>query len=315
MKTPPIGSTIRVVAARTGLTMETLRAWERRYGFPEPVRRAGSNRRLYSAEEVAKLEAIQGALRCGFRVGDVITMSLPEILRLAEVPESGTRAPLLDRLFEDLAQARPMELERGLAKAALELGALRFVTELAYPLAIQVAAARRARTLSLYHERLIVELLVTVLRTLLAQPSAKLASPRVLLVTLPSEVNSLALQMVAVYLKARHAEPVFLGGPTPPDEVAQAARAFDASAIYLTLTESAAPVEALGELAEILACLESPCPIWLGGKGLVGCSTLPKGVVRIASWGALGAVLEESRGCSGVTGSAGTPNGTQSFLA
>ena len=57
------GETIRVVAKRTGLGMDTLRAWERRYGFPKPERRPGSNRRIYSPAAVERLASLLVALR------------------------------------------------------------------------------------------------------------------------------------------------------------------------------------------------------------------------------------------------------------
>ena len=45
--TMPIGE----VARRTGVTVPTLRAWERRYGLLLPVRTAGGHRR-YTDEDV-----------------------------------------------------------------------------------------------------------------------------------------------------------------------------------------------------------------------------------------------------------------------
>ncbi|MFN7271331.1 MAG: MerR family transcriptional regulator, partial [Gammaproteobacteria bacterium] len=50
LATPPLGGqfTIKAVAQATGVTVETLRAWERRYEVVQPSR-DGSGRRTYSA--------------------------------------------------------------------------------------------------------------------------------------------------------------------------------------------------------------------------------------------------------------------------
>ena len=50
---PARGSSIGGVERDTGLTKDTLRVWERRYGFPRPQRDAFGER-TYSAAEVEK---------------------------------------------------------------------------------------------------------------------------------------------------------------------------------------------------------------------------------------------------------------------
>ena len=87
------GSTIRVVSIRTGLPMDTLRAWERRYGFPKPQRRPGSNRRLYAEADVERLVAMARTIDRGYRIGDVVGMPLRELIRLAAENENAARLP------------------------------------------------------------------------------------------------------------------------------------------------------------------------------------------------------------------------------
>src|SRR5579885_2828091 len=48
------GYPIGVVATLTGLPVDVIRAWERRYGVPRPARTAGGHR-LYSPRDVALL--------------------------------------------------------------------------------------------------------------------------------------------------------------------------------------------------------------------------------------------------------------------
>ena len=50
--------TIGDVAARTGVSVATLRAWELRYGFPVPARLASGHRR-YRVEDVALIEQVE----------------------------------------------------------------------------------------------------------------------------------------------------------------------------------------------------------------------------------------------------------------
>ena len=63
---PLAGASIRVVANRTGIAADTLRVWERRYGFPKPERRPGGSR-IYSEDDIARLRLLARALEAGFR--------------------------------------------------------------------------------------------------------------------------------------------------------------------------------------------------------------------------------------------------------
>ena len=92
-RSPGIGSasSIRVVSEVTGIPLETLRAWERRYGFPKPRRREDSNRRLYSAEDVERLTWVARALERGYRPGDVIEKAPAEIQALLGEAVAGGR--------------------------------------------------------------------------------------------------------------------------------------------------------------------------------------------------------------------------------
>jgi DNA-binding transcriptional MerR regulator len=60
----PIGE----VARRTGVTVVTLRAWERRYGLLRPIRTAGGHRR-YSDEDVQRVLALLDLIAQGWTVG------------------------------------------------------------------------------------------------------------------------------------------------------------------------------------------------------------------------------------------------------
>lgn len=54
---PEAGLTISAVAARTGLTVAVLRAWEQRHGFPQPARLDGGHRR-YDEGDVARIQRV-----------------------------------------------------------------------------------------------------------------------------------------------------------------------------------------------------------------------------------------------------------------
>src|SRR5688572_22087654 len=62
---------ISTVAKEVGISPITLRAWERRYGFPSPER-SDTNYRSYSDEEVMKLRRVVALIGHGLKVSEAV---------------------------------------------------------------------------------------------------------------------------------------------------------------------------------------------------------------------------------------------------
>ena len=93
------------LVVRTGVSEATLRAWERRHGFPDPDRTAGGRRR-YSEEQVEQVKRVLAGRRSG--------LSLPlaiERAREVATPEGFSAFATLRRRaaqFEPRVVAKPM---------------------------------------------------------------------------------------------------------------------------------------------------------------------------------------------------------------
>ncbi len=61
---------VRVVARRTGLTPDLLRAWEKRYRVVQPVRSAGGQRN-YSDADIERLQLLVKVTAAGRSIGQV----------------------------------------------------------------------------------------------------------------------------------------------------------------------------------------------------------------------------------------------------
>lgn len=78
-------ASIRVVSNRTGIPADTLRIWERRYGFPKPERTPGGSR-VYTDEDVARLQLVNRALaRCARRSGSGVLQTSARMNRRSRV--------------------------------------------------------------------------------------------------------------------------------------------------------------------------------------------------------------------------------------
>ena len=133
---------IRVTSRLTSIELDTLRVWERRYGFPRPERTAGGGR-LYVREDIEALRLIRQALQQGYRPSEVVGKPSSELVRLL-TETSGTPvavarvAPTVGTLIDAIRRDDLAALRAELRQAAVLLGPKRFVVEVAHPACVQV---------------------------------------------------------------------------------------------------------------------------------------------------------------------------------
>ena len=102
------------VAERTGLSLRTIRFYEEN-GLVRPTSRSDGGFRLYSEDDVARLEVIKRMKPLGFRLEE-----MQELLTLlADLAERPGDAALTDRLrmFHEAATARVVALREQLGTA------------------------------------------------------------------------------------------------------------------------------------------------------------------------------------------------------
>lgn len=293
---------IRVVEAKTGIPAETLRVWERRYGFPKPARRPGGAR-LYRDADVARLRLIHRARAAGYRPGDLLALGDHELARLCEPIDgsaaAGARptdlAQQLRQLLEDAKHDRVEALRAALRTLSVTLGPRAFVTQVAQPFAVALGEAWENGSIAVRQEHLASSLLSARLRVLLSTFEDGEEPPVVVLATLPGEAHTLGLDLVAVYLAAQRATPRILGADTPPREIAAAARALSASVVGISVTTAEAPAAVRAHIDALAHALPARTQLWIGGAAAHRVAS-PSAKKRLAlTWPEIDAAIEAAR--------------------
>ena len=262
--------------------------WERRYGFPKPLRNAASVR-LYSEQDIEHLLLIARALRSGYRPGEAIQLPAADLREALAVSadarqHASAEVPIVSSILSALERDDVDSLRTELQTAAAVLGPERFVTHLAGPVVEEVGEAWASGRLEPRHEHLLVAVLSGQLRLLLSAYERASAGPIIVLATLPAEHHGLGLEMAALYLALRGGRPRLLGTALPASQIVDAARALGARAVGISMSLSSEPDTAGRELEWMLRELASSTELWVGGKGAALLAIGDQNLKLVAEW-------------------------------
>lgn len=269
---------IAAVERDTGLSKDTLRVWERRYGFPDPSRDAGGER-AYALDQVDKLRIIKRLLDAGHRPGRIVPLDLPALQQLCEqtVDQPKRTVDVALRagdLQAHLALIREHDL-RGLREQLTRLlsrcGVARFVVEVVGPLNAAVGDAWLRGQMEIFEEHLYTETMQVVLRQAIAgiPHAAEQMRPRVLLATFPGEPHGMGLLMAEAMFALEGCACMSLGVQTPLWDIVLAAAALRVDIVALSFTSCTNPNQVVDGLTELRAKLQPAVQVWAGGSAPV----------------------------------------------
>lgn len=295
--TPPSSWSIAQVERETGLGKDTLRAWERRYGFPIPERDT-LGERAYPQEQLNRLRLIRRLLDVGHRPGKVVPLESEKLEALLAQQNAAApvrkqldkpEAALLDnesQWVQWLAEDRTTQIKHTIQQHILRNGLGTVVDQLVGPLCGLVGRAWMRGDISVYQEHLFTHTLQSVLREAIASVDAVGPSmhqrPRILLTTTPNEFHGLGLLMVECHLALESCERFTLGTCTPVLDIVQAVAQLQTDVLALSFSAYATRKDVVDNLRQLREHIPPSVEIWVGGTGAqVHARYLPDGLVRM----------------------------------
>lgn len=272
--------TIGALSAASGVPVETLRTWERRYGFPVAARKP-SGHRVYPLDTVSRLRLIAQALERGHRAAEVVAASdralegLLAALPHAVGPVTSHRATLPPALIAPADPADLFDAVRAFDRERLtrafqvdwaRLGPLEFLEQRAAPFLVAVGDAWSKGALDVRHEHFASACLGDFLRAVRMPLDDRASGPIAALATLPGELHGLGLQMSALVVALAGWRALVLGVDTPVPQIVALAREAPIRAVALSC---AAPRRrsTLGFLRAVRRGLPRRIPLIVGGAG------------------------------------------------
>ncbi len=256
------------IAARTGLRPATLRVWERRYGFPVPIRKP-SGHRVYSETDLVRLTLIVRAMRLGLRAGDVVRRPEDELVRMVSSADASANlegGPSLVDLVNCVAALDSGRLQVLLADQLEALGPSRFAIECLGPLLAQIGELWARGAIAVHQEHMASEIIQDVSRGVFRRYVSN-EGPLVLLTTLPGEQHALGITIAGLICVDRGFRVLVLGRETPPNEIVEATRLSGARVVGLSVSEATGRPETTACIKALRATLPGEVELMLGGSG------------------------------------------------
>ena len=244
------------LSRRVGVPVESLRAWERRYGLLAPSRTPGGFR-LYGEDDVARVLAMRAHLNAGVSAAEAARLALAEELAVTAAPapvaDASELVAALDRFDETGAQRA---FDRLLAALTLDVVLRDVLVPYLHDLGErweygQATVAQEHFASNLLRGRLMA----------LARVWDRGGGPRALLACAEGELHDLPLLAFGLVLREHGWRISYLGADTPVASVVEAARTLAPDAVVVSGTTSGA----LQGIATRLREVALAAPLYLAG--------------------------------------------------
>jgi MerR family transcriptional regulator, light-induced transcriptional regulator len=262
---------IRAVAKLTGLSIDTLRAWERRYSAVVPER--SDRGRQYSQEQIQRLALLRALVERGHAIGQIATLPDPALRELleAEPPKTVDRdtpleapEPLIAPVLEALGKFQHTRVNDELGRLAALLTPRDLIYRVALPLMREVGERWHRGDFGIAQEHLASTSLRNVLGSLVRLHPARPESKKILMATLAGDLHDFGVLAAAMIAAINGLDPIFLGANLPGRELAQAAKTTSAEIVLIGYSSGGG--SDARELRELASALPPGTDLWIGGQ-------------------------------------------------
>ncbi|HEX6558346.1 MAG TPA: cobalamin-dependent protein [Longimicrobiales bacterium] len=267
---------IAVVAARTGLSADVLRVWERRYAAVQPAR-SPEGQRLYSDADVDRLQMLRLAAASGRSIGRVVRLSNAELARLiqedtaAQADQPGRAEAWIEAIVQEaLARTRALDaagLGALLRRAASLLGVPAFLEEVAAALLRRVGEEWHDGRLSPAQEHVASSVVQQIMIAAMHDVAPAAGGPCVVMATPAGERHATGAALVGAWAAAEGWTVIYLGADLPAQDIAASAMAAGAELVALSIVYVEDRNRLLRELRTLRARLPAGTAVITGGAG------------------------------------------------
>ena len=269
---------ISAAAKLTGISLDTLRAWERRYGAVVPIR--SQRGRVYSERQIKRLLLLGEAVKRGHAIGQVATVpdrQLREILeKSSSLPAIGTatgsateaadQQELLQPILTALDRFDYAGTDREINRLAASIAnPKQFVYQVALPLMRTIGESWHAGKSCIAQEHMLTNILSALLASFLRTFTPSNPQVQVVIATPRNERHAFPTLAAAFLTAFGGLGVIYLGTDLPAEDIVLVARKRRVDVVLLSLSSSPGK-ETLEDLNHISRTLPRSTTLWLGGS-------------------------------------------------
>jgi MerR family transcriptional regulator, light-induced transcriptional regulator len=261
---------IRAASRLTRLSVDTLRAWERRYEAVVPQRRNGI--RLYTLADIQRLSMLRQALDQGHIIGQTAKLSDADLKKLVSSPSTGAATEQFSEQQNQPINAIVAALEsfsyaaadRELSRLALLMSPRELVHHVALPLMRLVGERWHDQRLRVSQEHMLTQLLTNLLGGMIRVYASERPPSSLLTATLSNDLHGFGVLAAAMLAAGSGLGVLHLGPNLPPEEIAYAAKRSLARVVLVSVTNAQNPAEVSSQLDLISTRILADTELWIG---------------------------------------------------
>lgn len=255
---------INAVAEMTGIPAATLRAWERRYGVPEP-RRTESSYRVYSDADIELIRRVRELCDQGMAPSEAAKLVMAD-LEQRHIPSANSSDPFTsatEAIVHAVEAFDPSQVENAV-RHAMALGQASVVFDRVFrPAMVEIGQRWHDGVFSVGQEHMATSIVEGAASAMLRLVAREDADRTVLVACFADDTHTMGSVGFALHMASWEFNVVRLGARTPPHAIRQAVEELDPAIVGLSVTITPAGHRARELIEEYAsACGETP---WVVG--------------------------------------------------
>lgn len=265
---------INAVAEMTGIPAATLRAWERRYGVPDP-RRTESSYRVYSDADVELIRRVRELCEQGMAPSEAAKLVMADFEQ-RKAPSANSADPFThasEAIVQAVAEFDPHQVESAV-RHAMALGPAAAVFDrVLRPAMIEIGQRWHDGTFSVGQEHMATSIIEAATSSMLRLVAREDAERTAVVACFADDTHALPILGFSLHMATWGFDVVRLGARTPPHAIRQAVEELDPAIVGLSVTMTP-PAHRARELVEEYAAACGETPWVVGGSAAPDLSEL-----------------------------------------
>ena len=273
---------MKAVAELTGITPDTLRAWERRHHAISP-RRESNGRRIYNGADIARLQLLRNATELGHSISKIAGLSNLQLQCLVNENDEQSAlqktSALTRKLIRAIENYRVDVCDEILGTAAVGMVPLTLARDLLAPTLAEVGALWHEGKINVAQEHLLSSSIKRMIFALIQVYQSQASGPALVFGALNPERHELGLLMTCLIAAAQGCRCYYLGPDIPREDLLHAVTNLVPRALVLSLILNPPDPSFIEDLTRLREGMPNNTELWIGGEGIasLGSDRLPNG--------------------------------------